>query len=277
MSPVPPMRSLSALALSLVLAGPAVAGDAFIDRFDRLDGQRWTISNGWTNGAHMGCIWQRDEVSVGNGALYLRLTKTPTETDKGETRDYACAEIQSRETYGFGLYEARIKAARGSGLVSAFFTYTGPHLGDPHDEIDVEILGRSMDEFDSNHFVAGKDQGAVKIPLAAPADRSIIDYAFEWTPDALRWYVNGTLVREVTEGPMPEADQKIFFSIWNGGRGTTEWLGEPDPSIEWAAMMVDYVAYTPIGETCRFAGSASCSPNWEVRGTRADEGESATQ
>ncbi|WP_108658705.1 family 16 glycosylhydrolase [Acuticoccus kandeliae] len=264
-------RPLILAATLFAATGAAHAAEGFYDPFDRFDGKRWTVSDGWTNGAHMACIWKRDQVETADGALTLHLTRTPAETGKGEARDYVCAEIQSRAAYGYGLYETRMKSAPGSGLVSAFFTYTGPHLGDPHDEIDVEVLGRSMDRFDTNYFVDGKGENQEKVRLDTPADADFIDYAFEWTPDALRWYVDGTLVREVTSDPRPEARQKLFFSIWNGGKGTTEWLGRPDPSIEAASMAVDYVAFTPPGERCLFPTSLSCDAAW------ADKTENATE
>ncbi len=36
-----------------------------------------------------------------------------------------------------------MKAATGSGLNSAFFTYIGPTDKKPHDEIDFEVLGKN--------------------------------------------------------------------------------------------------------------------------------------
>ena len=37
-----------------------------------------------------------------------------------------------------------MQPGRGSGLVTALFTYTGPYAGDPHDEIDIEFLGKDL-------------------------------------------------------------------------------------------------------------------------------------
>ena len=241
------------------VAGPAAA-DGFFDDFDSLDGKRWFVSDGWTNGAHQNCIWTRSGLDVADGRLTLTLKREVTAAGDGKaTRPYRCAEIQTREAYGYGLYEARMKAAKGSGLNSAFFTYTG----DPaHDEIDVEILGRDTARFDANYYSDGKGENQEKVAVPRPADEALIDYAFEWTEGRLRWYVNGALMREVRRADVPDAEQKVYFSLWNGAKGMSGWLGPKDDTIEERTMVVDRVGFTPVGERCLFEGSLSCSAGW---------------
>ena len=244
----------------------AAGSPGFFEDFDRLDTERWYVSDGWTNGAHQGCIWRKGQISAADGILTLKLTKTgkPATTGSGEERNYVCAELQTRKTFGFGLYETRMTAAAGSGLVSAMFTYTGPAQKTKHDEIDVEVLGRDMSRFDTNYFANGKGENQKKVTLPAPADETMTDYAFEWTPDRLRWYVNGELVREAEGHDMTAGDQKVFLSLWNGAKGTTGWLGAPDDSIEEATMAVDYIAFTPAGERCLFERSITCADDWSA-------------
>lgn len=59
--------------------------------------------------------------TVENGQLTLGF-----EEAKSGDRNFACGEIQTKGRYRYGTYEARMKAATGSGLNSAFFTYIGP-------------------------------------------------------------------------------------------------------------------------------------------------------
>jgi endo-1,3-1,4-beta-glycanase ExoK len=139
-----------------VLAG--LAGTSFVDTFTRVLPQRWLASHGWSNGDHQGCVWSRRNVRVLESGLSLIIDEaTPAET-KDVYRRYACAELQSHGRYGFGTYEVRMRAAAGAGLVTAFFTFTGPpHGADrPHDEIDVEHLGKSPRLVQLNHFASGK-------------------------------------------------------------------------------------------------------------------------
>jgi endo-1,3-1,4-beta-glycanase ExoK len=90
-------------------------------------------------------------VRIEEGRLRLVLDHVPSSEPT-----YLCGEIQSRAVYGYGTYEVRMRAARASGTVSAFFTYVGPPHGKPHDEIDFEVLGRSTREVQINTYVAGK-------------------------------------------------------------------------------------------------------------------------
>ena len=70
---------------------------------------------------------------VRGGVLQIALTK-----ERNPLRDYRCGEVRTRKALGYGLYEARIRAASGSGLNSAMFTYSGKPLTPVHDEIDFE-------------------------------------------------------------------------------------------------------------------------------------------
>lgn len=100
---------------------PQPSGTSFVDNFDKIDSARWYISDGWNNGPHQNCTWSKKQIGVENGMLQLKFTQAKT-----GARDYACGEIQTTKTYGYGTYEARYRTATGSGLNSAFFTYIGP-------------------------------------------------------------------------------------------------------------------------------------------------------
>ena len=49
------------------------------------------------------------------------------------------AALDAKAATGYGRYEVVMTAAKGNGIISSFFTYTGPYFGDPHDEIDFEF------------------------------------------------------------------------------------------------------------------------------------------
>jgi len=48
--------------------------------------------------------------------------------------------IVQKSFFGYGYYEVRMKAAKNVGIVSSFFTYTGPSDNNPWDEIDIEFF-----------------------------------------------------------------------------------------------------------------------------------------
>lgn len=276
------LHGFFALALAWGLATGTVAADAqtgsgqsdacasAFDDFDTLDRERWRVSDGWTNGAYHGCIWSADQAVVRDGTLRLGLEERPEATTaSGETRDYVCAEIQSKRRFGYGLYEARMKTAAGSGLNSAFFTYIGPVHGEAHDEIDFEFLGKSPESVQLNYYVDGEGGNEKHVALPQNASEDFAHYAFEWLPDRLRWFVNGELVHEVQGGELPDTPSYAYFMLWNGSPQLKEWLGQFDYSGPVVAE-IDWFGYTPPGERCAFEQSMTCGDAAEVGGARTE-------
>ena len=251
-------HTLACLSIAATLATPAFAQDAFIDNFDRLDTGRWYVSDGWSNGAHQNCTWSADQASVANGMLRVGFAPKP----KGD-RQYSCGEIQTRQAYGFGTYETRLKTPKGSGLNAAFFTYIGPQQGKPHDEIDFEILLRDTAHVETTTFVNGKSgDGEIgsgqSHALPQPSDADFVTFAFTWEPNRLRYYIDGELVRTMdTPATIPSNPQRIFFSLW-GSDTLTDWMGPFAPITAPIAMEVDWVAFTPLGQSCAFDQSILC-------------------
>ena len=86
------------------------------------------------------------------------------------------------------------------------------------DGILIEILGKSPRAIQANYYADGEGGNEKLIPLGLDLSASMQDYAFVWAPEALRWYLNGELLREVTDsaGPLPVTQGKLFISILNG-------------------------------------------------------------
>ncbi|WFU12451.1 glycoside hydrolase family 16 protein (plasmid) [Rhizobium sp. CB3090] len=231
-------------------------GKSFVDNFDKIDSGRWYISDGWNNGSFQNCTWSKKQVSVEGGLLQLQFTQAKT----GQ-RDYACGEIQTTKTYGYGTYEARYRTAAGSGLNSAFFTYIGPTDKKPHDEIDFEVLGKNPAQVQVNQYIGAKGGNEKLVPVAGGADQGFNDYAFVWEKDRLRYYLNGKLVQEVTDpSKIPTHAQKIFFSLW-GTDTLSGWMGKFAYGGAPATMQIDRVAFTAAGDKCQFPESIACKLN----------------
>jgi endo-1,3-1,4-beta-glycanase ExoK len=246
-----------ALALFQTVSSGNVAAAAeapsFVDDFTKFDGARWRTSDGWTNGDHQNCTWSKGQVKVVDGLLALNFEKRQI-----KDRDYACAEIQTKQRFGFGTYEARLKTDTGSGLNAAFFTYIGPVDKQPHDEIDFEVLTKDTSRVQVNAYISGKGKNEAFAEVSGGADRAFNDYAFVWEPDRLRWYVNGQLVSTITDpAKLPSHPQKIFFSLW-GSDTLTGWMGPfVDPGRK-VTLHVDRLAFTALGQPCQFPESVAC-------------------
>ncbi|WP_112833424.1 glycoside hydrolase family 16 protein [Hyphomicrobiales bacterium] len=246
--------------LSILVAGNAgiasaqqgATGTSFLDSFDTLDTGRWYISDGWNNGPHQNCTWSKEHAAVVDGILELKFEEGKT----GE-RNYACGEVQTRKRFGYGTYEARIKAADGSGLNSAFFTYIGPADKKQHDEIDFEVLGKNPAKVQLNQYVAAKGGNEKLADVPGGANQGFNDYAFVWEKERIRYYVNGELVHEVTDpAKIPANAQKIFFSLW-GTDTLSDWMGTFNYKGP-TALQVDRIAFTAPGDKCQFAESVAC-------------------
>ena len=130
---------------------------SFVDDFKSFDRSRWYVSDGWSNGNHQNCTWSKSLVKLSDGMLTLGFEKR-----KLKDREFACAEIQTKQRFGYGTYEARMKTDTGSGLNAAFFSYIGPADKQPWYEIDFEVLTKDTSKVQVNslHQRQGQEREA---------------------------------------------------------------------------------------------------------------------
>lgn len=240
-------------ALAATLAVSASAQNAptpFIDRFATLNEERWLIADGWTNGAWTANDWRRSQVILDDERMQITLERT-----RGGRKRYSSGELQSRVYYQYGYFEIRMQAPRGSGLVTGFFTYARNGGENTWDEIDIEILGRDTRSVQLTYFRGGvRHERTVALPFDAAFGQHT--YGFEWTPTAIRWYVNGQLLHEETgaNGPLPQSPQRLYLHLWNT-ETLTSWLG---PILPWEGpwrLRVSCIAYAE-----RYEGRSLCAP-----------------
>lgn len=167
-----------------------------------------------------------------------------------QTKPYRGAELRTRASYKYGRFEVRMKSARGSGMLSSFFTY---HDNDPNpianwNEIDIELMGRYTNEIQFNTITPGQTNHVFRKALPFNPHKAFHVYGFEWTPDYVAWLVNGYEVHRQTESHVQtlELAQKIMMNIWQPVY--VDWAGNFNPGslplyayYDW----VKYYAYTP--------------------------------
>jgi endo-1,3-1,4-beta-glycanase ExoK len=194
-----------------------------------------------------------DWIKIAYKPSNVRWSKDGMKLELQKTRGklpFAGAEFQRVGWYGYGRYEAVMKASDGYGAVASFFTFTDTMFDNPHDEIDFEFLGKSTRSVHLNYFHDGAND-----PLEAPLwfDTSTADhlYAFEWTPDSIKWFADGHLIREVqaktSKAGIPTTTGKVVANIWAGAGPAQTWTGEPrlqDASAEYRCM-----SHVPAGKT----------------------------
>jgi endo-1,3-1,4-beta-glycanase ExoK len=227
------------------------ADTSFVEKFQQLDPKRWYVADGWANGDYQTCEWSAQAIKVAGSNMRMTLS------DKGgKQRPISCPEMHTNARTSYGLYEARMRSASGSGLNTAFFTYIGPPNGVKEwDEIDFEFLGKDPHTVNTGHYTNGKAANGKIVQLGFDASQSFHNYAFEWTPDKIIWYVDGKQVHETAPGsPMPHNPSLLFLSLWSG---QPAWLGPFEYSKPVTAD-VQWVAFTPAGTPCAFPESLRC-------------------
>ena len=209
-----------------ILFQPLPESVTFIDRFRTLDDARWVFSDGWNNGTWMENDWRREALSAtANG---LSITMQPNPEDSGR-RPLMSGELQSREYYLHGYFEASMRVPSGAGIVTGFFTWERPGGNATWEEIDIEFMGARAQMMELTYHLHGFSSQET-IELGFDPSQAFHTYGFEWTPDALRWYVDNRMVREVTDARVQQMrrPQRFFINLWST-RELYQWAGELNP------------------------------------------------
>ncbi|MEK6746104.1 MAG: family 16 glycosylhydrolase [Pseudomonadota bacterium] len=208
----------------------------------KIDTRNWYVSNGWSNGDYQSCEWREDALSANDKNLRITISD-----ESGKIRPIACGEIRTKQLYSYGKYEARIKAAKGIGVNTAFFTYAGYPSKTVHDEIDFEFLGKEPTKVQVNYWVDGKQNPKI-LDLGFDSSADFHDYSFVWSPSKIKWFIDGKLVHETKDGDdMPSHPQNLFFSLWTSSKVMKDWMGEFTYEAPIDAQF-SAVKYTPYNE-----------------------------
>jgi endo-1,3-1,4-beta-glycanase ExoK len=196
------------------------------------DDENWEKRYG-ENGNPFRTAFLPENISFQNGVMSLRLNARTS------------GEYRTIDKYGYGYYEARIKFASGSGLVSgSFFTFTGTYGKPDHHEIDVEPLGKDCTEIQTNYYTRGQGHHEELVPLGFDGCAAFHNYGFKWAPKELVFYVDGKAVRTITDNSVPTREGQIMANIWAGTNEVNDWLGQY--RNESAVAQYDWIRYSTL-------------------------------
>lgn len=154
------------------------------------------------------------------------------------------AEYRTKELFTYGRFEVRMRSVAGSGVLSSFFTYH-PFTGsrEQWNEIDIEILGRYNNEVQFNVITANEVSHVHRQVVDFNPHQDFHEYAFEWTPWYVAWFIDGREVYRQTQAHIQTLTrpQKIMMNIWQPIY--TNWTGPFDPRILPLYAQYDYVRY----------------------------------
>jgi endo-1,3-1,4-beta-glycanase ExoK len=204
---------------------PAGWSLAFAYTFDHLDTTVWSLGTHTFDGN--AAQFRPYNAKIRHGHLELVL-----HSDHFEDREYSGAELELRQQYKYGRFEVRMRAAKGSAVISSWFGYAEP----PWREIDIEFLGDHPNAVQSNVYNS-PDANPTLIPpfpilrtLPFDATAGFHTYAFEWEPHELRWYADTILVAKTTNASqVPTREMRPMLNLWLST--TASWAGAVDPSI----------------------------------------------
>ncbi len=163
-------------------------------------------------------------------------------------KPYKGGELYSSQAYHYGRMEMRMRMARGSGLLSTFFTYkNGSEVDDTFwEEIDIEVLGKDNATAWQSNIITGLGSRTTSEEVH-PHPFSLADdyhtYALEWAPDYVAWELDGVELRRTTGAQVNDLTnpQSLRFNIW--AANIAEWVGPFDESALPAYQYVNWIGY----------------------------------
>lgn len=172
----------------------------------------------------------REDTFPSNLALFKPANVSQSESveltlrsEKSRVRDYTAGALASRESFLYGSFAARLKPARGSGIITGFFL----HRNGPRQEIDIEFRGKDTTKMLVNVFFNPGPVGTrleygyrgtpTEIDLGFDAADEFHNYEIEWTPTGIRWSVDDRLVYERNAWdptPIPDRPLELNINVW---------------------------------------------------------------
>ena len=187
--------------------------------------------------------------------------------------------LRTDESYLYGRYEVRMKSADGDGIVSSFFTYNTnweDNLGNLNwNEIDIEMTGNRDNsvQFTTHHPGSpySWSYGEI-IDVDFNPHYEFHDYAFEWTPDYIKWFIDGIQVYEQNESIVDDLNfsQQIIMNIWPAI--WEDWVGEWNEQDTPKHAYYDYVKYYEyVPNTGNYGTNNNFQLLWEDNFTNFNE------
>ncbi len=252
------VSALAAAVMTLSVAMPTSAaskfsGSYFGTGFDSYDWGKMEASDGWSNGGMFNCTWSKDNVQFSGGKMNISITGNQWSGYKG-------GEYRTTQAFGFGMYDVSMKPIKNVGVVSSFFTYTGPSDGTVWDEIDIEFLGKNTNQVQFNYYTRGQGNHEYVYNLGFDASQSFHQYGFYWDSSSITWYVDKKPVYTAYRD-IPQTPGRIMMNAWNG-TGVDEWLGRYNGAAPLTAQY-DWISYTaPTGSSSQNTSSNNNNNNY---------------
>ena len=188
------------------------------ERFSNFDCSDWKLLDDTFPGNL--ALFRRENFSIASGGSSAMLT---VRKEGAYVRDYTSASLCSRKTYQYGRFQAVIKPAKVSGLITGMFL----HRNSPRQEIDIEFLGIDTTKLLVNVYYNPGGDGAkfdygyrgtpALIDLGFDAADDFHRYSIEWSSTSIRWFIDGRLLHERANWeptPIPHLPMQLYINVW---------------------------------------------------------------
>jgi len=190
-----------------------------------------SASNGYSNNGAFGSTWSSNAVSyVEDEGMSLNITFTDdTSQIKSDSKDpFISAEVRTQDYFQYGFFGTYMKPSGVMGTASTFFLYSST----PHDEIDIEFLGRYHNKVQFNYFKNGVGGHEYWYELDYDATQEFHHYGFYWDAHEITWYIDFVPVYRLVGDNTPSAECQLLCNAWVGSSldsGVIGWMGEAQP------------------------------------------------
>jgi beta-glucanase (GH16 family) len=145
-------------------------------------------------------------------------------SEKTSVRSFTSAALVTKEKYLYGRFSVELRPSNVSGLITGIFL----HRNSPHQEIDIEFLGKDTTKMLINVFFNPGIEGSkmeygyrgtpVIIDLGFDAHDDFHLYEIHWQNNLIKWYVDGNVVYErgIWEPtPIPYLPMEFNVNLWH--------------------------------------------------------------
>lgn len=182
----------------------------------------------------------------GQGQLIMRLGVTPGSVPG--TFVARGAELQSSTKSGYGRYTYRMRGASASadplqggralgGTISGAFSY----LAGSATEIDVELESYAPTRATLGSWKGLADHSSSVVETGKPLSGGWHDYAYEWRPGSVAFFVDGAQVWQTTTS-VPSEAAHVMLNVWPTNEA--HWGGMLEGGDRF--MLVDRVSFEPF-------------------------------
>ncbi|EQC57206.1 hypothetical protein LLT6_12185 [Lactococcus cremoris subsp. cremoris TIFN6] len=164
-------------------------------------------------------IFRPENVEVIGDNIVLHFKDVST-----SVRPYTSGALVTKNKCLYGKFKVELRPSNVSGIITGVFL----HRNSPHQEIDIEFLGKDTTKMLINVFFNPGIEGSkleygyrgtpVIISLDFDASENYHLYEIQWESDGIKWLVDGNIVYErimYLPTPIPYLPMEFNINLWH--------------------------------------------------------------